>query len=185
MATIPQQWRQKACWYFLTQTERIRKRMELLLQLSPRSILGIIFSIGNGGTSSSQLIQGQCKGKVGKGRDGFQWLRVQGQINLTPYSYLLTLGIGLCLVYQAIPACISTSYPDVGEYKGQTWLSPPAAYPSTMEYEANEGSLQPRHHVYAVDYYSSMLARVIHLYQGPSTRASTTGMNDEPTNKQE
>jgi hypothetical protein len=34
-----------------------------------------------------------------------------------------------------------TLYPNVGDYKGQTGLSPLAAYPSTMEYEANESSL--------------------------------------------
>jgi hypothetical protein len=33
------------------------------------------------------------------------------------------------------------SYPDVGDYKEQIELSSPAAYPSTIEYEANEGSL--------------------------------------------
>jgi hypothetical protein len=43
----------------------------------------------------------------------------------------------------------------VGDCKGQTRLSPPAAYPSTMMYEVNEGSLWPRHHVYAIDYYFS------------------------------
>jgi hypothetical protein len=49
-----------------------------------------------------------------------------------------------------------TSYPNMGDYKGWTGLSPPAAYSSTVEYEANEGSLLPRHHVYAIDYYSSV-----------------------------
>jgi hypothetical protein len=33
-----------------------------------------------------------------------------------------------------------------------------------VEYEANEGSLYPRHHVYAINYYSSVLTRVICLY---------------------
>jgi hypothetical protein len=47
-------------------------------------------------------------------------------------------------------------YLDVGDYEGWTGLSPPAAYPSTMEYEENEGNLQSRHHVYAIDYYSSV-----------------------------
>jgi hypothetical protein len=32
-------------------------------------------------------------------------------------------------------------YPDMGGYKGWIGLSPLAAYPLTMEYEANEGSL--------------------------------------------
>ena len=73
--------------------------------------------------------------------------------------------------------------PNVGDYKGRTGLSPPAAYTSTMGNEANEGSLQPRHHIYAIDYYSSALVRVIRLYQGPSTRASAMGTDDEPANK--
>ena len=72
---------------------------------------------------------------------------------------------------------------DVGEYKGRIGLSPPAAYPSTMGNEANEGNLYPRHHVYAINYYSNMLARVIYLYQGPSIRVFATRTNDEPTNK--
>ena len=57
------------------------------------------------------------------------------------YFYLLTLGTGLRLVGKVIPACSSMPYPDVGDYKGRTGLSPPATYPSTVEYEANEGSL--------------------------------------------
>jgi hypothetical protein len=56
-------------------------------------------------------------------------------------------------------------------------------YPSTMEYEANEGNLEPRHHVYAFDYYSSALAMVIYLYQGPSTRASATRTDNKPARK--
>jgi hypothetical protein len=70
-------------------------------------------------------------------------------------------------------------YLDMGDYKGRTGLSPPVVYPSTIGYEANEGSLKPRHHVYAIDYYSSVHARVIHLYQGPSTRVSITRTDDE------
>ena len=57
------------------------------------------------------------------------------------YFYLLTLGTGYHLVYQAMPAYSFMSYLDVGDYEGWIGLSPPAAYPSTMEYEANEGSL--------------------------------------------
>ena len=71
-------------------------------------------------------------------------------------------------------------YPDMRDYKRWIGLSPPAAYPSTMEYEANEDSFYPRHHVYAIDYYSSAHARVICLYQGPSTRVPTTRMDDKP-----
>ena len=69
----------------------------------------------------------------------------------------------------------------MGDYKGWIGLSAPATYLSTMEYKANEGSLQPKHHVYAIDYYSSVLTRVIHLYQGPSTRASGTRIDYSKT----
>ena len=79
------------------------------------------------------------RSKVGKGRDGFLWalgLRI-GKL----YFHLLTLGTESHLVCQAIPTYGSTPYPNVGDYEGQTWLSPPAAYPSTMGNEANKGSL--------------------------------------------
>jgi hypothetical protein len=33
------------------------------------------------------------------------------------------------------------SYLDMGDYEGRIGLSPPTAYPTTMEYEANKGSL--------------------------------------------
>jgi hypothetical protein len=72
------------------------------------------------------------------------------------YSHLLTSGIGSHLVCQVMPASSSTPYPDMGDYEGWTRLSPPAAYPSTVRHEANEGSCQPRHHVYAIDYYFSV-----------------------------
>ena len=70
--------------------------------------------------------------------------------------------------------------PNMGDYEGRTGLSPLAAYPSTMEYEANKGNLYPRHHVYAINYYYSVHARVIRIYQGPSTRVSITRTDDEP-----
>ena len=57
------------------------------------------------------------------------------------YFYLLTSGTGDHLVCQEMPACSSTPYPDMEDYKGQIGLSPPAAYPSTVEYKENEGSL--------------------------------------------
>ena len=44
------------------------------------------------------------------------------------------------LVCQVIPTYSTTPYPNVGDYKGRTGLSPPAAYPSTGGYEANEGN---------------------------------------------
>ena len=93
------------------------------------------------------------------------------------------MGTGEHLVCQALLAYSSTPYLDVGDYKGRTGLSPPTVYPSIVEYEANEGNLQPRHHVYAIDYSSIVIARVIRFYPGPSTRASTIGMDDEPANK--
>ena len=57
------------------------------------------------------------------------------------YFYLLTSGTGLHLVYQAMPVYSSMPYPVVADYKRWIGLSPPTAYPSTMEYEANKGSL--------------------------------------------
>jgi hypothetical protein len=75
---------------------------------------------------------------VDKGK-GFLWLYGLRADKL--YFYMLTSGTGAHLICQAILACSSTPYPDVGDYKGWTGLSPPAAYTTTMEYEANEGSL--------------------------------------------
>ena len=57
------------------------------------------------------------------------------------YFYLLTSGTGDHLVYQAMLACSSMPYPNMGDYKGPIGLSPPVAYPSTMGHEANKGSL--------------------------------------------
>ena len=67
---------------------------------------------------------------------GFRGLRIDKL-----YFYLLTSGIGLHLVCQVMPAYSSTLYPNMGDYKGRIGLPPPIAYPSTDEYEANEGSL--------------------------------------------
>ena len=57
------------------------------------------------------------------------------------YFYLLTSRAGLHLVCQAMLTYSSMPYPNMGDYEGWTGLSPPAAYPTTMEYKANEGSL--------------------------------------------
>jgi hypothetical protein len=51
--------------------------------------------------------------------------------------------------------------------------------PLTEGYEANEGSHQPRHHVYAINYYSSA-HRVIHLYQGPLLEHPPWGRTMKP-----
>ena len=67
---------------------------------------------------------------------GFRGLRIDKL-----YFYLLTSGIGLHLVCQVMPAYSSTLYPNMGDYERWTGLSPPTTYPSTKEYEANEGSL--------------------------------------------
>ena len=142
-----------ACWYFLMQTEIIRKRTKVPLQHFTRKYSGYRIFTGNGGKSSIQFVQGQHKGRVGRGQRGFLWFQSLRIDNL--YFYLLTSGTGLRLVCKAIAAYSSTPYPNVGDYKGWIGLSPPAAYPSTMEYETNEGSLQPRYHVYTIDYYSS------------------------------
>jgi hypothetical protein len=112
----------------------------------------------------ASLTKDNTRGNVGKGRDGFLWLLGLRTGKLC--FHLFTSGIGLQLVYQSMPAYSSTPYPNVGDYEGWTRLSPPAAKPSTGGYKANEGSRQPRHHVYAIDYCSSV-RRVIRLYQGP------------------
>ena len=65
------------------------------------------------------------------------------------------------------------SYPNVGDYKGRTGLSPPAAYPSTVEYGANEDNQQSRHHVYTTDYYSD--AGQVPALQDPSTGVFAPG----------
>ena len=57
------------------------------------------------------------------------------------YFHLFTSGTRLQLVCQSMPAYSSTPYSNMGGYEGWIGLSPPAAYPSTIEYEANEGSL--------------------------------------------
>jgi hypothetical protein len=95
---------------------------------------------------------------------------------------LLTSGTGEHLVCQVLSACSSMPCLDVGDYKRRTELSPPTAYPSTMEYKANKGSLYPRHHVYAIDYYSSIVQGYPPL-SGPSSRVSVTRTDDEPANK--
>ena len=77
--------------------------------------------------------------KVGKGRDGFLW--PLGLRTDKLYIYLLTSGTRVHLVCQAIPAYGSTPYPNMRDYEGWIGLSPPVAYPSTVGYEANEGSL--------------------------------------------
>jgi len=78
-------------------------------------------------------------GRVRKCREGFLWYKGLRTDKL--YFYLITLGTGSHLVYQARPACSSMSNLDMGDYRGRTWLSPPTAYPSTMGNEANEGNL--------------------------------------------
>ena len=55
--------------------------------------------------------------------------------------YRLTSGTRLQLVCQSMPAYSSTPYPNVRDYEGQTRLSPPTAYPSTVGYEANKGNM--------------------------------------------
>jgi hypothetical protein len=71
------------------------------------------------------------------------------------------------------------SNPNMEDYKGQTGLSPPAAYPSTMGNEENEvtSSLDTTSMLLVT---TLTLARNLRLYQKSSTRASTIGTDDEP-----
>ena len=169
-----------ACWYFLMQTEIIHNRTELPLQHFTRKYSGYHIFHRKRVYYSSQFVQVQHKDRVGKGRDGFLWF--QGLWKDKLYFYLLTSGTRLNLVCQAPPAYSSTPKPNMGGYIGRTGLSPPAAYPSTVGNEANGCILQPRHHVYAIDYYSS----VDHGYPSlsrPSTRVCITRTDDEPARK--
>ena len=70
----------------------------------------------------------------------------------------------------------------MGDYEGRIKLSPPAAYPDIPwgRYE-NKGNLKPRHHVYAIDYCSSLArlrlkTQVLRLARTPFTRTE-----DDPT----
>ena len=87
--------------------------------------------------SSSTMVN--TKDRVGEGRDRFLWF--SGFWIDKVYLYLLTSGTRAHLVCQAILAYSSTPYPNMGDYKGWTRLSPPTAYASTMGYEANEGNM--------------------------------------------
>ena len=70
-----------------------------------------------------------------------EFLRVEISSKDSFGHYRLASGTGVHLVYQVIPVYSSMSYSNMKDYEGQTWLSPLTAYPSTMEYEENEGSL--------------------------------------------
>ena len=143
-----------ACWYFLTQTEIIHKHTELPLQHFTKKYSGYCISKGNGGT----LLASSSKDNTRVEWYRLRWIPMVLQSRIEDlYFYLLTSGIGSHLVCQARPAYSSMSYSNLGDYEGRTGLSPPCAYPSTEGYEANKGSLQPRHHVYAIDYYSSIV----------------------------
>jgi NAD dependent epimerase/dehydratase family enzyme len=60
--------------------------------LHPEVFRVLYFSTRNGGTFS-QLIRPRTTqgGKVGKGRDGFLWHKVYGQVNFTPTRLLQAL----------------------------------------------------------------------------------------------
>jgi hypothetical protein len=74
-----------------------------------------------------------------EGREGFLWLLGLRIAKL--HLSLLTSDTGDHLVCQAMSAYSSTPYPNVRDYKERTGLSPAAAYPSTVEYKINEGSI--------------------------------------------
>jgi hypothetical protein len=71
----------------------------------------------------------------------------------------------------------------VGDYKGQTGLSPPAAYPDRpWERVANKGNLKARHHVYAIDYCFSP-DQTPSKDSSPKIRTPATRTDDDPTSK--
>ena len=53
IATVPWQWRQKACWYFLTSTEVNPQAYGITVVAFTWKYLGYHISIGNKGISSS------------------------------------------------------------------------------------------------------------------------------------
>ena len=60
------------------------------------------------------------------------------------------------MVFQEYPAISSTPNLNMGDCKGCTRLSPPSAYPDRpWGRDANNGNVKPRHHVYAINSYSS------------------------------
>jgi hypothetical protein len=90
----------------------------------------------------------------------------QGRINSSFYSF--TSGTSLTLVYQDTPAISSTPTPNLRDFERQTGLSPSAAYLATpWELTANKGNLRPKHHVYIIDYYSSIAQGYPVFIKGP------------------
>jgi hypothetical protein len=56
----------------------------------------------------------------------------------------------------------------MSEHGGRTGLSPPTTYPATpWGLIAYKGNLEPRHHVYAADYYSSIDQGLPVFIRGP------------------
>jgi hypothetical protein len=54
------------------------------------------------------------------------------------------------------------------EHDKRIGLSPPTAYPyNTLWLEANKGNLRPKHHIYAVNYYSSITKGYPIFIRGP------------------
>ena len=69
----------------------------------------------------------------------------------------------------------------MGDYKGWTGLSPPAAYPDRLwRRYANNGNLWPRHYVHAIDYYSSPDSAHDSSHQ---TRAPVMRTDNDPASK--
>ena len=145
-----------------------------------QSIQGIIFPQGTEVFLLANSSKDNTRSKVGKGRDGFLWPLGLNTDKL--YIYFLTSGTGAHLVCQAIPACSCMPYPDMGDYKGWTGLSPPATYPSPCSTRQTKvaSSLDTTSMLLTT---TLALYRVIRPYREPSTRVSTRGMDDEPTNK--
>jgi hypothetical protein len=164
IATIPRQWCQKPCWYFLTNVEESASVRNYRCSLHLEVFRGLYFPQGTEILLLANSPKDNPRVELVEGREGFLWLLGLRIAKL--HLYLLTLGTGDHLVSQAMLAFSSTPYPNVGDYKGQTGLSSPATYPSTVEYGQTKVAAN-------LDTTSKLLATtlalggVIRLYQGP------------------
>ena len=110
------------CWYFLTLTEK--------------------------STSAWKYRCNRLLTSLPRGRERRVTFRYYGRLREEMLkrdklgSHPLASGTGILLVCQEYPAISSIPNPHVGDYKGRTGLSPPAAYPDRpCRWYANKGNL--------------------------------------------